>query len=300
VKNIRTYKNIVWVDLESPTPEEARELVETRNIHPAVAEELLAPTARPKVDLYDNAIYLILHFPSADNAKDQEIDFVVGKNFLITARYNDNPDFHQFSKLFEVNSILERGTMGEHAGFVLFFMLRHIYRSLLDRLSKISSDIAVIEKEIFAGREKEMVFALSKAARDLLNFKRSIRLHKDILSSLEAAGENFFGGDFSHYLRGLTSEYFKVESALSNDLDTVFELRETNNSLVSTKQNEDMRALTVIALIALPLTLLASLLQIDTVSRPIIGIQGDFWIVLGLMAGLATILYILFKKKRWL
>lgn len=283
----------------SPSTEEVRELIDQFGIHPSIAEELLVPTERPKVDLYKGFIYLILHFPSIGESS-QEIDFVVGKNFIVTARYNQNFDFHQFSKLFEVNSILDRSNMGDHAGFILFFILRHLYRSLLNRLTKISLTVSNIEREIFAGREREMVFALSVTARDLLNFKRTIRLHKDVLISLESAGVSIFGSDFQYYLKSLTGEYFKVESALLNDLETVFELRETNNSLVSTKQNEIMKILTIMAFVTFPLSLVASIFGMNTKSMPLVGTPYDFWIVVLIMLIMTGLMFIFFKFKKWL
>jgi magnesium transporter len=86
--------------LFSPTIDEIRQVVNEYNIHPLVAHELNIPTLRPKVDLYDNFIYLILHFPTFRNVdgkkviKQQEIDFIVGKNFLITTRYHAIDPLH--------------------------------------------------------------------------------------------------------------------------------------------------------------------------------------------------------------
>jgi magnesium transporter len=80
--------NLVWVDLFSPTIDEIRQVVNEYNIHPLVAHELNIPTLRPKVDLYDNFIYLILHFPSlhrnGDGGQDdQEVDFIMGGILLL-------------------------------------------------------------------------------------------------------------------------------------------------------------------------------------------------------------------------
>ena len=59
-----TYRGITWVDLESPTPGEVRQVMGEFSIHPMIGEELLSPSFRPKVDRFDNCMYLILHFPT--------------------------------------------------------------------------------------------------------------------------------------------------------------------------------------------------------------------------------------------
>ena len=89
MKTVHRYKSLTWVDLESPTTEEVRSIMGEYNVDPLVGEELLTPTVRPKVDLYPNLIYMILHFPAlAHMARStREIDFVIGKEFIITTHY---------------------------------------------------------------------------------------------------------------------------------------------------------------------------------------------------------------------
>ena len=89
LSEIKTRK-VVWVNAESPTKEEIAQLQKKYGLHILVAEELSQPTIRPKADFYENLVYLILHFPVYNIKKrtsvSKEIDFVLGKNFIITAR----------------------------------------------------------------------------------------------------------------------------------------------------------------------------------------------------------------------
>lgn len=292
------------MDLESPTPEEVKQVVDAYQIHPLVANELTMPTIRPKVDLYRNFIYLILHFPSlhrkADDQLDQEVDFVIGKDFIITARYGEVDALTAFAKEFEVESVLEKGVLGEHAGFIFFAMMKRIYDSILHQIESVKDSIARIESEVFKGKEREMVGKISEISRDLLDFRRSTSLHKEILESFDVAALRLFGDDFKFHSRVMIGNYYKVDSAITNCLEFVAELRETNNSLLSTKQNQVTQALTVIAFIALPLTVITSLFQIDTKARPIVGADYDFWILVSMQVIVAAFLYIFFKKKKWL
>jgi len=114
-----TYKKLTWVDLESPTKEEVITLKDEYKLPDLVADELYEPTTRSKIDKYDNVIYLILHFPVLDGKgqTEREIDFAIGKNFIITTHYETIDPIHEFSKIFEVNSILDKTNMGDHAGF---------------------------------------------------------------------------------------------------------------------------------------------------------------------------------------
>ena len=82
--------------------------------------------------------------------------------------------------------------------------------------------------------------------------------------------------------------------------ELLHELRETNNSLLSTKENETMRILTIMALLTFPLALLVSILEIDTVNNPIRHMPYDFWIILGIVIAVGASMYLYFKHKKWL
>lgn len=299
-----TYRGLIWIDLESPTPEEIREIASTYHLHPLVVHELAAPTLKPKVDLYEEFIYLILHFPRLRRgnraASDQEIDFIVGKKFLITVRYGGSDAVHIFTKMFEASALLDKRSMGAHAGFIFFHLLGKLYEELLHEIAAVRETLRDTENRIFSGEEREMVLSLSRTSRDLLDFRRSLSLHRDVLESFEVAGAKMFGEDFRFHLRTLIGDYYRVEHAVMGNAEFLAELRETNNSLVSTKQNEVMKTLTILAFIALPATTVLTLFQIDAASRPIVGTRFDFWILVLLVIGIAFSLYFFFKRKRWL
>ena len=123
------HKKVTWIDLESPTQKDAQVLITEYDIHPLVASEILSPSRRSRVDVYDAFTYLIFHFPtilhSHSGKTEQEIDFVVGKHFVITAHYEANDSLNELAKLFEVDVALQKKDLGTHAGFLFFYMVRH-------------------------------------------------------------------------------------------------------------------------------------------------------------------------------
>ncbi len=300
--NRHNYKNLQWIDLESPTREEVLALTTEFDINALVAEELLQPTFKPRAELHRNLVYLILHFPTATGKVNQpkEVDFIVGKDFIITTHYDAIDPLHQFSKLFEVNSILDRSNIGDHAGFIFFYMIRELYRALSFQLDNLGDSLHKTEEQIFRGHEKEMVIELSRFSRTLLDFKNALGGHRDTLESFTIAGHRFFGAEFDFYLNGVIGEYGKVERQITADSDFLVELRETNNSLLSTKENEIMKTLTIMAFITFPLTLIASIFGMNTKELPIVGLSNDFWIVIGVMALLTGGMFVFFKHKKWL
>lgn len=297
------YHDLTWIDMESPSNDEVRGIMEEYDIHPIAADELLGPSLRPKVDHYENFIYLILHFPAirhTHQSRSQEVDFIIGKKFLITVRYEMLDPLHKFSKVFEVNSILDRSEIGEHAGFLFFYMIRKIYSSLGHELSTIGDTLKSVEDRIFNGEERAMVAELSVIHRDLLEFHRALRMHRGVLQSFAQASTEFFGEKFVHYNENIIGEFLKVEEMLQDQKEVLNDLRSTNDSLLTTKTNEIMKLLTATTFLVLPAALVGSLFGMKTIHTPIVGMPNDFWVVISLMAMVALTTLVFFKHKKWL
>ncbi len=293
-----------WIDVESPTKEEISSLASEFALHTLIADELIAPSLRPKVDLYKACIYLILQFPAFKHAhgKDvrQEVDFVIGKNYLITVHYDMIDAIHKFSKEFEVSSILDKSEIGDHAGYLFFRLITKLYQSLSHELEHIETRLDNAEAKIFKGGEAKMVEALSYINRDLLDLKQALRTHKDVLKSLEAAGSEFFGKDFSYYLQAISGEFYKVANTLDGHKETLIDLRETNDSLLATKTGNIMKRLTFVSFTTFPPMLIASIFGINSEHTPVIGKPFDFWVVLGIMIFSTLGIILFFHHKKWL
>ena len=298
-----TNRGLTWVDVESPTQEEIRDLAKEYDLNPLVAHELSSPSVKPKVDLYKDFVYLILHFPrfrrDRTSEQSQEIDFVVGKKFLITVRYSGNDVLAIFSRLFEASAVLGKGDFGAHGGFVFSRMIERLYESVLNELSVGSDSMRSIEQKIFDGKERQMVVALSKLSRNLLETKRSLALHRDVLESFVVAGRMLFGETFAFQLQTLIGSYSRVGNALDSNLALLAELRETNNSLLDTKETETMRIITVIAFLTLPASVITNFFQMSTVHTPLVGGSFDWVIIVSFTLLGTAFLFLLAKRKQW-
>jgi magnesium transporter len=157
--------NLTWIDLVLPSQGEVRQLMHEFGLHPLVAQELLTPSQKSKVDKYDDSIYLVLHFPTLRGAHqhhpEQEIDFVIGKNFFITARYENINPLHSFAKAFEADAVLGRTLHHAHGNHLFTSMLQNLYRGLLEECDAVSMRLMEIEEHIFSGDERSMVAQIS-------------------------------------------------------------------------------------------------------------------------------------------
>ncbi len=296
-------KAITWVEVESPTLEEIRILSGEYGINMNTAMELELPTYKEKIIEYKDYIYMVLHFPALRHSHsntEQEIDFIVGKNFIITTRYETIDALERFSKTFEVDTILGKNLMEEHAGYVLYYIIKELYKSMSDELESVNDSLKLIEKNIFKGREKELVLEISKSNRNLMNIEHVIFSQNDILKKLKEASEKMFGKSFSDNMDKVLNEYYRVEKILTANIDFLKELRDTNDSMLSYKQNETMRVLTVITLLATPFTIITGFFQLNGLSIKSLITNYNWQVVVGLEIVILIISFMIMKIRKWL
>lgn len=296
-------QNLAWVDLESPTREEADALGEEFGLHPIVTNELMTRSEREKADVYENAVYLILHFPiknrSTGHIEETEIDFVLMKNAVITTHYELVDPLHDFARLFEADGYLRNGQLGDHAGFIFFAQMRELYKHTHFLLEGVEREIRHMEKEVFNGDENTMVTRLSNTNRAMIDIRSSMRYHKEVIRSFANACARLYGPEFVSYAGLIESDYTNIERSLEENRQMLQDLRRTNDSLLSTKTNESIRRLTVFNVIMVPISFIAWVFAID--SR-LLNVDEPWQLsaVFGAMALVALVSVLYFRAKKWL
>ncbi len=262
--NTLKYRDETWIDINDGTPEEIHELMDKYNIHPFVAKELTSKTPKPRIEFHDTYIYCIMHFPAWKHThseeKNQEIDFIIGKDTLITARYDTIDALHKLSKDLEVEEILDKGDRAYSPSHIIFMrMLRGLYTSIFEELESIQDTIENITSQIFKKREREMVVSISEITRTLLDFKRVTDLHHEILEALKRRGQEIFGDEFGNEMDSIILDYLKINTTIKSNMDMLRELRDTDNSLLTAKQNETIKKLTLVTAILFIVSILVAI-----------------------------------------
>ncbi len=301
------YREMTWIDLESPTKEELEAVGREYNLHPIAQDELQGPTKRAKVDVYKGFIYAVFHFPrgllghstSVIERDYIEIDFIIGKDFLVTTHYELVNALNDFSKIFETDFMLKRNHHKLHAGFVFFYIMKELYRSLELGLGYLNDRLRLVGRGVFSGQEKEVVKTLAEINHELLDCRWVLKHHHQLFRSLEEAGREFFGTDFQQHLSALTNEHIRIWNMIRSNRATFLDLRETNDSLLSIKNNETVKVLMVVAFIFLPLNLIAQIfgaVQFPATISP----TADFLIMVSLMIAAVVTAFWIIKKRQWL
>jgi len=302
MQKIQTGK-ITWIDFYKPNQKDIEYLKKNFCLHPLVVEEFSMPTMRPKAAEYDTCLYLAIHIPLF-NEEDRttypgEIDIVLTEDTLITSRDTKILELEDFFKDLEKNERKRELYMNESPAALLRLLIEHVFEACFPKLDHIGEKLDYIEKEIFAGNEKEMVFEISLVKRDILNFRRTMKPQKSVIESLAQREYKFIDPNLKPYFQDLVGTNIRVWNNLESAKETIESLEDTNNSLLSNKLDMTMKVLTIFSAIMLPMTVYSNILAMSA-DIPFGKDPNAFWIHMIIMLFISLITIIVFKSRKWL
>jgi magnesium transporter len=157
----------------------------------------------------------------------------------------------------------------------------------------------VIEDEMFEGRSYEVVRDLSNVKQEIISYRKIIKPERSTLRVLERRVESFLPEELELYFDDIVDSAERIWDLLDNFKEVVEGLESTNESVISHRQNDVLRLLTVISVVILPLTLLTGVFGMN-VMFPGEGTHEAFWVILVVLLGTAIATLGFFRWRRWL
>ncbi len=292
-----------WIDFQEPSADDALKLQKKYNLHPIVVEEFSTPTLRPKAAEYDTCLYLAIHIPLFDadsrTTYPGELDIVIAPNALITSHDQEIWQLTEFFNELKADKRKRTEYMSESPGRLLHYVIEMLLESCFPKLDHISRKLDNIEREIFAGHEKEMVFEISVVKRDILNFRRTMKPQRSVLESLAQKDYRLVDSALKPYFQDLIGTNIRVWNSLESTKETIESLEDTNNSLLSNKLDMTMKILTIFSAIFLPITVYSNILAMSA-DIPFGKNPHGFWIHISIMIFISGLTMTIFKIRKWL
>ncbi len=233
--------------------------------------------------------------------KGSELDIFIGHDFLITC---SDGQLDQLNNLFwqcKTSDQLRKLYTNNGPTMLLYHLINKLQHACTPMMEHMSVDISEIEKTIFSGQEKVMVHHILSIKRNINNFRRYIRIHKNVLQKLISHKDKYFISSSSVlYFNNLIEQTKEIWDGLDNLKETIGDIHNTNESLISFKLNDIMRTLTIISVIFTPINFIAFIFSMRASGMPLVERPNAFAMVISIMFSLALLLYIVFKKKKWL
>lgn len=292
-----------WVNLKNPTNEEVKKAMAELNLSPLLMNDLTTTVKRSSAVLAESTIKITLDFPVVkrlDIYHPYEVKFLISKNSLLTVQYEEMEGIDRFKRQFEVAAALKKKQKTLTGVHMFLALIGHLYESVGTKLDYLDSRLGEMEAEIFKNNEKKMVYEISLASKKLIAFRHIMQSHDKVFRQALPLFEEVYKSTYTGKLQNIQGMYFSLQRRANTQFETITALRDTNSAMLFTKQNEIMQTLTIVAFITFPLTLLSSIFGMNTKGTPIIGLVGDFWIIIGGMVTAALAFFIFFKHKGWM
>jgi magnesium transporter len=296
---------LTWIHLDAPTAEEATQLAERYGWHPLDIEDVLSKRQRPKIDEYPEEGYLfaVLHFPVYDRAVQRlnaaELDFFTGQKYLVTFASVELLPVTRLFRRCEEDEELRNQLFSKGSGYLLYHVLDDLFDYCFPILDKIGHKLDVIEDDMFEGRSLEVVRDISNVKQEIISYRKIIKPERPTLRLLERHVERFLPEELDLYFDDLVDAAERIWDYLDNYKEVVEALEDTNESVISHRQNRVLQILTIFSVVLLPLTLISGIFGMN-VDFPGYGTHLAFWVIVGVMAATIVTMVGFFRWKRWL
>jgi magnesium transporter len=296
---------LTWIHLDAPVSEQAEELAERFGWHALDVEDVLSKRQRPKVDDYleESYLFAVLHFPVYDKTIGRlnagELDIFLGSDYLVTLpNVQLDPVSRLFRRCSEDEELRER-LFSKGSGLLLYEVLDDLFDYCFPILDKIGHKLDVVEDQMFEGRSEEVVRDISNVKQEIISYRKIIKPERSTLRLFERHVERFLPEELELYFDDIVDAAERIWDLLDNYKEVVEALEDTNESVISHRQNRVLQILTLFSVVLLPLTLISGIFGMN-VNFPGYGTHVAFWVIVGVMATTIVGMLAFVRAKRWL
>jgi len=279
-------------------------LAERFGWHPLDIEDVLSKRQRPKIDEYadDGYLFAVLHFPVYDKAIQRlnagELDFFLGPDYLVTLPAVELLPVTRLFRRCEEDEELRDRLFFKGSGRLLYEVLDDLFDYCFPILDKIGHKLDSLEDALFEERAEDVVRDISNVKQEIISYRKIIKPERSTLRLLERRVERFLPEELELYFDDIVDASERIWDMLDNYKEVVEALEDTNESVISHRQNRILLVLTLVSVILLPLTLITGLFGMN-VRFPGFGTARAFWIICGSMIAISVSLIAFFRAKRW-
>jgi magnesium transporter len=300
-------RKMTWFYIEKPTSREVAFLAERFHFHPLDLDDVLSRIQRPKIDVYKDYLFIVLHFPVFDEenriTRPSETDIFIGENYVVTVDCSGGlKPLARFFQECETDKKSRERYLGRSSGFLLYHILDRLVGSCFPILDKVTRNIDDIEDIIFTRPVPGTVREISLVRRDLISFRRVVHPQIAVFETLEKGEYPFLREEEEIYFGDIADHIRKIWGGLEDGKEVIDGLAETSNWLTSHRIQEIMRMLTIIMGLLAPPTLIASIygMNIPLPGGVNSGSLLPIGILLALMAIIAGSIFLYMRRRRYL
>ncbi|MFI1164170.1 magnesium/cobalt transporter CorA [Streptomyces sp. NPDC020801] len=306
----RAAGGFVWVGLHEPSAEEFELVSEEFALHPLAVEDALKAHQRPKLEIYDDSLFVVLktvmYEPRSDTVSTGEIMIFLGDGFVVTVRHGDGDGLAAVRHRLEQ----EPEMLGKGPTAVLYAIADSAVDHYLDVATELQTDLEELEAEVFTpdqGGSRHTASRIYNFKRQITEFRRATGPLALPMSRLAGTGAGSFatGVPFVEdrarpFFRDVSDHLTRVNESVEGLDRLVSDILSAHLAQISVQQNDDMRKISAWAAMAAIPTMIAGVYGMNFDHMPELHWVWSYPAVIAVMAVLEVLLYRLFKRRGWL
>lgn len=296
------FGTLKWHHITNPTVEDMDFLRDNFHFHPLDIEDCSSFVQRPKIDIYDDYYFLVLHFPLFDKQnliRTEETKIFWGQDYLITV-VNKN---HVVQDLFNLTKLnpdeFEEDEIGGTSDAVLYIVLHRMMKETFLLVERMGSELDTINRDLFTAKAEKIIEQMSRFRKNIIQLNTIFKPQLRLFHKFESGEVKGFAVDMEEYWGNILDFYQKMWDMIDDYGELIAGLSSTYDSLQANKTNEVMRVLTIISTIVLPIMFITGLYGMN-VYLPLADKEHAFWLIILMCIIIISILLLFFRKKRWM
>ena len=300
--NYKDTESVTWINVDGLIhTDKIEDIGRQYNLHPLVLEDIVNTTQRPKIDEYDDYLFIVLkmlYYDKNENLIIEQVSFVLGKNYVLTFQESEGDVFGVIRERLRHNNGRIRGLKSDYLMYALIDAVVDNYYKIIEILGNKIEDL---ETELFEGHARDDVnIEVQQLKREILKVRRAIFPLREIISRITKDEHPLIYKRTITYYRDIYDHLIQVSENIDIYREMIWSLMDMYMTTISNKMNEVMKVLTIMSSIFIPLSFLAGLYGMNFEYIPELKFQNGYFILLGVMFLLFIGLVFYFKRKKWL
>jgi len=286
----------IWIDIIDITKKEADLIKEKFNLHPLTTEDLFNSGIRVKVEEFPNYLFCVFYgIQKTKTIELIELDFILGENFIISNHRKEIPSYNELRNNKEkLENLFKKGN-----DFIFHKLLDSEIDNYFPVLETIDDQIEDIEEKVTKKTSPRLLTEILKLKRLIVQIKKSAFPQREKISFLAKRDHKLISKKAIPYFRDIYDHAIRVSDTIDNYREAVGNTFDAYMSSVSNSMNEVMKVLSIIATIALPLTVISGIYGTNFQILPGATVIYGFWIMIFAMILLGVGMIYFFKKRGW-
>ncbi len=294
-------RTITWINIDGLHDVGVMEEIGRHfGLHPLVMEDILHTDQRPKMEDFEDYIFIVAKMLSFDQEKNQlkaeQFSLILGRNYVVTFQERVGDVFEPIRERLRKEKSRIRRMPPDYLAYALIDAIVDHYFIVLE---KIGETVESLEEELVTNPTPETLQTIHHLKRELIFLRKSVWPLRELISKMERGEAGLIQEKTTVFLRDVYDHTIQVIDTVETLRDMVTGMLDVYLSSVSNRMNEVMKVLTIIATIFIPITFIAGVYGMNFEFMPELKWPWGYPLVWGVMVTIGMVMLIYFKKKKW-